>query len=218
MEVNIKILVTGATGRTGQQVVRQALEQGYEVNALVRSTAKAATLIPGATLEEGDGRDDAAVDRALRGCDAVISALGTRNVTFVRKVTVNSESTRVLVSAMRKQKVSRLVCVTGLGAGDSAGHGGFMYDRIIKPLILRTIYHDKDRQEAVVRESGLDWVIVRPSILTDKPATGRTRAFTDLRGFHGGDIPRADVAEFLLKQLRSDEWLHRTPLVTGAGG
>ena len=211
----MRILVTGATGRTGQEVVRQALAQGHEVNALVRSVAKAAALIPHARLEEGDGRDSAAVNRALRDCDAVVSALGTRDVTFVREVTVNSESTRTLVAAMRRQHVSRLVCVTGLGAGDSAGHGGFMYDRIIKPLILRTIYHDKDRQEAVVKESGLDWVIVRPSILTDKPATGRVRAFTDLRGFHGGYIARADVAAFLLAQLGSDEWLHRTPLITG---
>ena len=210
----MRILVTGATGQTGQEIVRQALAAGHEVVALVRSETKAVSLLPGAKLVVGDGRDATALARAVDGCDAVISALGTRNVTFVKKVTVNSESTRALVSAMKTADVSRLVCITGLGAGDSAGHGGFLYDRIIKAFIIRTIYHDKDRQEGVVRTSGLDWVIVRPSVLSDKPASGRIRAITDLTGFNGGTIPRADVAAFVLAQVGSDRWLHQTPLVT----
>ena len=211
----MKILVTGATGATGQEIVRQALVAGHEVVALVRSEEKAAALLPGARLVVGDGRDAAALARAVEGCEAVISALGTRNVTFVKKVTVNSESTCSLVGAMKTAGVSRLVCITGLGAGDSAGHGGFLYDRIVKAFIIRTIYHDKDRQEAVVRSSGLDWVIVRPSVLNDKPASGRIRAFTDLTGFNGGTIPRADVAAFVLAQVKSDRWLRQTPLITG---
>ena len=211
----MRILVTGATGRTGQEIVRQALAAGHEVVALVRSETKAAALLSGAKLVVGDGRDAAALARAVEGCDAVISALGTRDVTFVKKVTVNSESTLVLVGAMKTAGVKRLVCITGLGAGDSAGHGGFLYDRIIKAFIIRTIYHDKDRQEAVVRSSGLDWVIVRPSVLTDKPASGRIRAFTDLTGFNGGAISRADVAAFVLAQAESDRWLRQAPLITG---
>ena len=211
----MKILVTGATGPTGQEIVRQALGAGHEVVALVRSEEKAAPLLAGARLVVGDGRDAAALARAVEGCEAVISALGTRNVTVVKKVTINSESTRALVDAMKTAGVPRLVCITGLGAGDSAGHGGFLYDRIIKAFIIRTIYHDKDRQEAVVRSSGLDWVIVRPSVLNDKPASGRIRAFTDLTGFNGGAIPRADVAAFVLAQVGNDRWLRQTPLITG---
>ena len=210
----MKILVTGATGRTGLEIVRQAFAEGHEVTALVRDEATAAASMPGARLVVGDGRDAAALARAVKGNEAVVSALGTRKVTLVRRVTVNSESTRTLVDAMRNQGVSRLVCITGLGAGDSAGHGGFMYDGVIKPLILRTIYEDKDRQEAVVRASGLDWILVRPTILTDRPANGRIRATTDLSGFHGGSIPRADVAAFVIAQLGSDRWLRRTPLIT----
>ena len=213
----MKILVTGATGQTGQAIVRQALAAGHEVVALVRSEAKAVPLLPGAKLVVGDGRDAAALARAVDGCGSVISALGTRNVTLIKRVTVNSESTRALVGAMKTTGVSRLVCITGLGAGDSAGHGGFLYDRIIKAFILRTIYHDKDRQEAVVRTSGLDWVIVRPSVLTDKPASGRIRAITDLTGFNGGAIPRADVAAFVLAQVGSDRWLRQSPLITSDG-
>jgi hypothetical protein len=115
---------------------------------------------------------------------------------------------------MKAEQVSRLVCITGIGAGDSAGHGGFLFDRLIFPLLLRNVYADKDRQEKIVRDSGLDWVLVRPSVLSDKPGRGTLRALTDLSGFHGGSIARADVARFVLDQLRDDTWLHRSPLIT----
>lgn len=211
----MNILVIGATGGTGQAIVREALARGYAVTALVRSRDKAAPLLPGATLEEGHARDAGAVARALAGCEAVLSALGTRKISLARPVTMMSEATGVLVDAMKKQGVRRLVCITGLGAGDSAGHGGFVYDWLVKPIVLRTIYEDKDRQEAIIRQSGLDWVIVRPAVLTDKPATGRIRAITDLGGFRGGQISRTNVATFVVAQAGSDAWLHKTPLITG---
>ena len=111
----------------------------------------------------------------------------------------------------------RLVCITGIGAGDSRGHGGFLYDRLVQPLPLRGVYADKDRQEALIQASGLDRVIARPSLLRDGPATGRVRAPTDLQGFHGGEIARADVAALVIAQLTSDRWMHKAPLVTGSG-
>ena len=127
----MRLLVTGATGRTGQEIVRQGLAACHEVVALVRSQETAAPLLPGAELVVGNALDPDDVIRAIKGCDAVISAFGTRKVTLLKKVTVNSEATSVLVSAMKVEGVSRLVCITGLGAGDSAGHGGFLYDRIV---------------------------------------------------------------------------------------
>ena len=210
----MKILVVGATGGTGQAILREALARGHEVTALVRDRTKAAGLLPGAHLEEGDARDAAALSRALSGCEAVVSALGTRKLSLLQPVTLFSEATRTLLSVMTKQSVSRFVCITGVGAGDSAGHGGFVYDRLIKPTLLRTIYDDKDRQEAIIRNSTLDWVIVRPTVLKDKPATARIRAITDLSGFHGGEISRADVATFAVAQTSGDTWLRKTPLIT----
>lgn len=210
----MRILVTGATGGTGQAIVREALAKGHAVTTLVRSEAKARPLLSGAELVEGDARDQAALTRAVDGCQAVISALGTRKIRLVGKVTLMSEGTRALAAAMKDRGVRRLICITGLGAGDSAGHGGFVYDRLIKPGLLRTMYQDKDRQEAIIRESGFDWIIVRPTVLTDKPATGSVRAIVDLGGFHGGSIPRADVAAFVVAQTDSDEWLGKTPLIT----
>jgi uncharacterized protein YbjT (DUF2867 family) len=85
---------------------------------------------------------------------------------------------------------------------------------VIFPLLLKKVYTDKDRQEAIVKDSGLDWVLVRPSILNNKPGRGSVRALTDLSGFHGGSIAREDVATFVLDQVRADTWLHRSPLIT----
>jgi hypothetical protein len=127
---------------------------------------------------------------------------------------VLSTATSALVSAMKIAQVSRLVCITGIGAGDSAGHGGFFFDRLILPLLLRNVYADKNRQEAIVRNSGLDWILVRPSILNDQPSRNTVRALTDLSGFHGGTISRQDVATFVVDQLHADTWLRRSPLIT----
>jgi len=207
-----KILVLGSTGGTGRLIVRQALARGHDVTALVRSAEKAIGL-DGAQLIVGDARDEQVLRNAVAGQDVVISALGTAASPF-REVTLLSDATRALVSAMKAEGVSRLICITGLGAGDSAGHGGFLFDKVIFPLLLRKVYSDKNRQEAIVRSSGLDWVLVRPSVLNNKPGRGTTRALTDLSTFHGGTIAREDVAHFVLDQAYSNAWLHRAPLIS----
>lgn len=206
-----KILVLGATGGTGRHIVAQALARGHEVTALVRSPEKAEGLL-GAKLIVGDVRDLATLRVAIRGQNSVVSALGTP-VSPLRKVTLFSEATRALIGAMKAESVMRLVAITGIGAGDSRGHGGLVFDRLIFPLLLRHIYADKDRQEAIVRESGLDWVLVRPAVLNDKPGRGAVRAFTDLSDTHGGSIAREDVARFVLDQVETDAWLGRAPLI-----
>ena len=207
-----KILVLGSTGGTGRLIVRQALARGHDVTALVRSAEKAMGL-DGAQLIVGDARDEQVLRNAVAGQDVVISALGTAASPF-REVTLLSDATRALVSVMKAEGVSRLICITGLGAGDSAGHGGFLFDKVIFPLLLRKVYSDKNRQEAIVRSSGLDWVLVRPSVLNNKPGRGTTRALTDLSTFHGGTIAREDVAHFVLDQAYSNAWLHRAPLIS----
>jgi uncharacterized protein YbjT (DUF2867 family) len=207
----VRILVLGATGGTGRLIVREAAAAGHRVRALVRSKAKAESLA-GADLVEGDALDEQALARALEGCEAVVSSLGTPMSPF-NEVTLLSRATRALVSAMERANVRRLVCITGLGAGDSRGHGGFLFDAFVLPVLLRNVYRDKDRQEAIVRASALDWVLVRPMILTDEPAKGAVRAQTDLSDVHGGAIARADVAAFVVRQLTSDEWLRQAPLI-----
>lgn len=208
----MRILVLGATGATGRLIVSKAVAKGYEVVALVRSKAKAEDLV-GAELVEGDARDPARLTRAIAGCDAVISSLGTAISPF-KEVTLLSTATSALVGVMEEQNIRRLVCITGLGAGDSRGHGGFFFDRLFLPLMLRKVYQDKDRQEDAIRASTLNWTIVRPTVLNDKPAQGGVRALTDLSGIHGGTIARADVADFVVGQLVAETWVRKAPLIT----
>ncbi|HEY8575722.1 MAG TPA: SDR family oxidoreductase [Devosia sp.] len=207
-----RILVLGATGGTGRLIVKEAVARGYEVTALVRSAEKGQGLA-GARLIVGDARDAAAIRKALKDQDAVVSALGTPPSPF-KAVRLLSAATQVLVEAMQAENVSRLVAISGIGAGDSRGHGGFVFDRLIFPLLLRKVYADKDRQETIIRESGLAWTLVRPAILNDKPKRGSVRALENLAGFHGGTVSRSDVAGFVLDQVKTDTWLHRSPLVT----
>jgi putative NADH-flavin reductase len=205
----MKILILGATGATGQLIVRDATAGGHYVVALVRS--KASANLPGAEVIEGDARDEGTLARALNGCDAVVSALGTGM--GMRKVDLLTVATRALVAAMTRADVRRLVCISALGVGDSRNHGGFVFDRLFQPLLLGPAYKDKERQEAAIRTSSLDWVIVRPAMLTNGAARGRIRATTDLAGVNGGKIARADVAQFVLEQLTTDTWLRRTPVI-----
>lgn len=207
----MKVLVLGATGATGRLIVKEAKFHGHAVVALVRNRAAARDL-GNATLVEGDAQQEGALVRALDGCSAVISSLGTPISTF-RKVTLLSTATSMLVGAMMAQHIRRFVCITGVGAGDSRGHGGFLYDNLMRPFLLRSVYEDKNRQEDIVRASPLDWVLVRPGILNDKPATGNVQAHTDLSNVHGGAIARADVAKFVVEQVTSDRWLRQTPLI-----
>jgi putative NADH-flavin reductase len=206
-----KILVLGATGGTGRLIVKEAIARGHAVTALVRSPEKAGDL-NGAKLVVGDVRDVGILREALKGQDAVVSALGTPASPF-REVTLLSTATQALVTAMKDERVSRLVTITGIGAGDSAGHGGFLFDKLIYPLLLRHVYADKNRQETIIKTSGLDWVLVRPAILNDKPGRGAVRALTDLSDFHGGTVSREDVARFVLDQVQSDQWVRRSPLI-----
>jgi uncharacterized protein YbjT (DUF2867 family) len=207
-----KILVLGATGPTGRLLVNQALGRGYKVTALVRSPENAPDM-KGVQLIVGDARDERLLRQAVKGQDAVLSALGTPASPF-KQVTLLSAATRALVNAMKMEQVSRLIAITGIGAGDSAGHGGFLFDKVIFPLLLRNVYADKNRQEGIIRESGLDWVIVRPSVLNQKPGRGTIRTMTDLSDFHGGTISREDVAKFVLDQVLSNAWQHRSPLIS----
>jgi 2,4-dienoyl-CoA reductase-like NADH-dependent reductase (Old Yellow Enzyme family)/putative NADH-flavin reductase len=207
-----KILVLGATGGTGRRVIAQAQARGYAVTALVRSREKAGDL-KGVNFVVGDARDENTLRAALKGQDAVVSALGTPASPF-REVTLLSKATRALVNAMETEHVSRLVVITGIGAGDSRGHGGFLFDNVIYPLLLRNVYADKNRQEAIIKDSGLDWVIVRPSVLNDKAGGAKVRALVDLADFHGGTISRDDVARFVVDQVADGTWIHRSPLIT----
>ena len=206
----MKVLIIGATGATGQILMGEALAQGHEVTALARNPSAVAPEDHRPIVLQGNALEASSVEAAVAGQDAVLSALGTRST---RPTTLFSESTSNVISAMRQHGVRRLVCITGIGTGESKGHVGFLYDRIILPFVLKNVYGDKDRQEEAIKQSDLDWVIVRPARLTDEPAKGEYRVFLG-GSYTAKKISRADVAAFMLAQLTDDTYVHKTPVIS----
>ena len=211
----MKLLVIGATGPTGREIASQALTRGHAVTALVRNAAKAA-FAPPIQMAVGDVLDLGSLKKALAGQDAVICSLGSSVSGPFKEMTLLSQGTRNLVVAMQDQGVRRLVCITGIGAGESLGHGPWFYNWLIQPLLLRGVYVDKTRQEEIVRRSGLDWTLVRPALLTNRPAKGpgTVRALTQLAGTQVCSISRADVAAFCLQELADRRYLGQAPVIT----
>jgi putative NADH-flavin reductase len=209
------VLVIGASRGIGLETVQRALAEGHRVRALARGAASIE--VEHAELEKisGDALDRATVEKAVEGVDAVIETLGAPKglEAVIRGTDVFSRATRVLIDAMHAKGVKRLVAVTGLGAGDSRGHGGFLYDAVAFPLILKRIYDDKDVQEQMIKASGLDWTIARPGLLTSGAGTGQARALIDPRDWRAGSVSRADVARFLVREAFERRFVGQTPLL-----
>jgi putative NADH-flavin reductase len=210
-----KLLIIGASRGIGLETVRAALRAGHRVRALARSAASMPIQDANLDTVSGDALDRDTIRDALQDVDVVIQTLG---VNFAPKLifegtTLFSDSTRILVDAMKVAGVKRLIAVTGLGAGDSRGHGGFIYDAVVFPLLLKRVYDDKDVQEWIIRSSGLDWTIVRPGLLRNRPATGRYRVLTASKDWQFGAISRSDVAEFLVQQINDRTLVGTTPLL-----
>jgi putative NADH-flavin reductase len=209
------VLVIGASRGIGLETVKALLTGGHNVRALARAASSIAIDDPKLAKIDGDALDKATVERALDGVDAVVQSLGVSfsPQTMLKGTTLFSRATRVLVDAMRAKGVKRLLVVTGAGAGDSRGRLGGVYDAVIFPLVLKRVYDDKDVQEQIVRASGLDWTIVRPGTLTSGPATGRYQVLTDPATWRAGFIARADVADFLAKEVADRAYVGQTPLL-----
>jgi len=158
--------------------------------------------------------DPATVSSAVEGAEAVILTLGAPKGpdAVLTGTTLFSRATRLLIDIMREKGVRRLVAVTGLGAGDSRGYGGFLHNAAFF-LVLKRIYDDKDIQEQMIRSSGLEWTIVRPGLLTSGPATGRAVALTEAKDWRGGSISRPDVAEFLARETFERRFVGKTPVL-----
>ena len=207
-------LVIGASRGIGLETLKRLLEAGHEVRALARGAHSIPIEHPNLRKISGDALDPAAVESAVEGADCVIQTLGAPKDAgaVLTGTTLFSRSTRLLIDAMRKKGVHRLVAVTGLGAGDSRGYGGLLYKAAFI-LVLKRIYDDKDIQERMIRASGLEWTIVRPGLLTSGPATGRARALTNKNDWTAGSISRADVAEFLAREAFERRFVGQTPVL-----
>lgn len=205
----MRIAVIGSTHGTGLALVQAALADGHAVTALVRTPGSMSINHPGLRIVEGDATEPAAVAKMVEDQEAVCVCLGSKNV--FKKVTFFSRNAGLLADVLKPGQL--LIAMTGMGTGDSKGHGGPFYDRLYLPILLRRLYDDKERAEAIIKGRIKRWIIVRPGILTNGPRTGKYRALTDLNGIKGGKISRADVADFMLAQAKAPHYIGQTPLL-----
>jgi putative NADH-flavin reductase len=201
-----RLLIVGATGGTGRQLVEQALERGYTVTALARDPSTLRMDHPRLTVVQGNVLDYPSVEAAVRGQDAVVSALGHRR--YFGPSRILSQGTRNLLRAMETHRIQRFVCETALGIGDSAGRMGVYYTFLVIPIVLPFYFWDKTRQERLIAASRVPWVVVRPGALTNGAKRGGYRHGQGVGSFlRTVRISRADVADFMLNQLTANTYL-----------
>ncbi len=206
----MKLLIIGATGGTGRALVEQALAQGHVVTAFARKPLKITTSHDRLTVAKGNVLDYNSLDQAVQGKDAVLSALGHKRL-FI-KTTILSEGTRNIIKAMQIHHVKRLICETSLGIGESRWRMGLYYTLFVIPFITFFYFRDKERQERYIKQSSLDWIIVRPGQLTNGRKRGTYRHDLNIGSMLlTVRISRVDVADFMLKQLTNDSYLRKTP-------
>ena len=208
----MKLLVFGATGGTGRELLKQSLDQGHEVTAFVRDPSRLGDI--GHTnlrTVTGNVLDPAAVKSTVPGHDAVLCAIGAGP----KRTTIREQGTRIVIEAMETANVKRLVCLSSFGVGDSRADLSLFTRYVVVGIFLRHAFADHERQEAAVRKSALDWTLVRPPHLKEGAHTGiyqhgLTLAYGNIKGW----ISRADLADFMLKQLDDDHYIRQAPRVS----
>lgn len=208
---NMKVLVIGAAGRTGRAVVEQAVAAGHQVTAFVHEADEYD--VENVRVIEGDATDSDAIDAAIRGQDAVIDTIGGK--TPYKTTTLESSAASTIIKAMQRNVVRRLVVTSMLGEGESTANAP-IYERLLVATYLRGADKDKAAMESAVKSSDLDWIILRPAILNDDPATGNVQVFDAETGEKAHKITRSDLAAFMIAQLSNNEHLHQAVTVANS--
>jgi putative NADH-flavin reductase len=205
----MKLAVFGATGKTGLEIVKQALDQGHIVTAFVRDAARLTIEDEHLTFVTGDVFDPVSVAQAIQGQDAVICSLGSNEL---GRTTVRSEGTANIIKAMKENHVKRLVVITAMGVGESWSTLSLV-NKLFFATLLRNTRQDHEKQEVLVKESDLDWTIIRPSGLTDDPLT-ESYAIGENIQTNTSQIARADVAHAIIKELQDNTFVHKAVTIT----
>jgi uncharacterized protein YbjT (DUF2867 family) len=208
----MKLALFGATGLTGGHILSQALEQGHEVTVLVRDPSRVSRSHPRLTVLGGSPTTPDDVERCVRGAEVVIHCLGIGGRGDGKPTMLVSDSVKVVLTAMKKQGVPRIVCMSNVGAG---GSGTWFANRIVLPLFVRwllPIIEDKDRMETALQASSVEWVSVRLPKIVEGPAKP-VRTSSDGRGI-GLSITAESTARFLLEQVTSSEWVRSAPSIS----
>ena len=206
----MQITIFGATGKTGIELVNQALEKGHAVTAFVRDPARLAVEDESLTIIEGDIFVPASVARAIQGQDAVICTLGAGS--DLKKTSVRTEGTVNIINGMKEFNVNRLIVISAMGVGDSWETLSLL-NKIVFATLLKSSRDDHEAQEAAVRHSGVDWTVIRPSGLTDTPRTGSYQVGENISATTY-KIARADVADLVLKELEQNKLIGKAVTIT----
>jgi putative NADH-flavin reductase len=208
----MKLIIFGSTGGTGRQIVTQALEQGHDVTAFARNPERLDQKHEKLQVIKGNVLDFASVERAIQGQDVVLCTLG---LPPMDKSNLRANGTKNIIRAMEKTGVKRFICQSSYGVGDSRETLPFLMKYLIVPFMLRRAFADHEIQENYIKESQLDWIIVRPAALTDGEHTGSYQhGYTADNKTVTNKISRADTADFMLKQLADNDYLHKTPSIS----
>jgi len=206
----MKLAVFGATGKTGLEIVKQALNQGHIVTAFVRDAARLTIEDEHLTFVTGDVYDPVSVAQAIQEQGAVICALGTGS--SMKKTTVRTTGTTNIIKGMQEHNVNRLMVVTAMGVGESWDTLSLV-NKFFFATLLKSSREDHESQEVAVKESGLDWTIVRPSGLTDTPRTGVYDVGENILA-KTSKIARADVADLIIKEVEQNALINKAVTIT----
>lgn len=212
MESTKAVAIFGATGRAGKHLVQQALDNGYQVRALVRDPSKLGPPHERLVVVQGSLGEIDRVEQAISGTDAVLSVLGPTSNKPTFEI---SQGTATIIEAMKKLGMTRLIVSAGAGVGDPDDTPG-LFDTLINialKVTARNVYEDMRKTVALVRQSGLDWTLVRVPRLTDGPATGQVRVGMVGAGT-GVNLSRADMAGFMLRQIDDSRHVGKAPVVS----
>jgi putative NADH-flavin reductase len=206
----MKIAIFGASGRTGVELVTQGLEKGHEITAFVRDPDRLPVEDKKLTVITGDIYDPSSVEKAVRGQDAVICALGGGQ--DLKKTNVRAIGTINIISGMKKNNVDRLLVVTAMGVGESWDTLSFI-NKAFFSTVLKSARDDHEAQESAVKESGLAWTIIRPSGLQDGPRTG-DYDYGEMILAKKSIINRADVADLILRELEENQLIGKAVTIS----
>ena len=205
----MKLAIFGATGNTGLELVKQSLEKGHQVTAFVRDTSRLSVKHDQINIFTGDVFDLVSVAEVVQGQDAIVCALGSSDL---KKTTVRAEGTANIIQAMKEHGIQRLLVVTAMGTGESWN----TLSRVTKffyATLLKSSREDHEAQETVVKQSELDWTIIRPSGLTDEPRTGVYEVGENILA-KTSKIARANVADLIVKELEQNTLIHKAVTIT----
>lgn len=206
----MELLILGATGLTGQHLLKKALEASHQVTVLVRDPAKLIVAHKNLTILTGDVLDKLTLTNALRGKDVVLSAIGKGKSLKAADLMTNAVNNLIL--CMQTTHVNRVVMLSAFGVGATIGQANFI-QRLIFTTLLKSIFSDKTKADAMLQYSPFNYTLVYPVVLTNGPGTGHYKAGETFAMKGMPKISRADVADFMLKQVTDNTYIKKTVIL-----